>query len=136
MVFRNFSPKLQKLLKERGHVFTASPVLVSSDFESISKTKLAVETLKKIGLDAELKRCEKKKVRSGVGKRRGRKYRKKKGPAIIVSKDCNAVRACSKIPGIDICSTDELTTEILAPGSQAGRLLVITEDALKNMEKW
>ncbi|MCD6381974.1 MAG: 50S ribosomal protein L4, partial [Candidatus Aenigmarchaeota archaeon] len=78
------------LVKKRGHRYDGEvPIVLDDDFENLSKSKDVVELLKKIGLEKELERAKQKKIRSGKGKRRGRKYIKKKGPIIIVSKDCN-----------------------------------------------
>ena len=66
---------------------------------------------------------------------RGRKYKKKKGPLIIVSGNCPLLKAAKNIPGLDVSSSDELNIEMLAPGSQAGRLTVITKKALESLDK-
>jgi len=42
----------------------------------------------------------KKKIRSGAGTKRGRKYVKRKGPLLVVSKDCNLIKSAANIPGI------------------------------------
>lgn len=125
----------KQLLEKRGHVFSESPVIIADDFESLKKTKDVMNTLRKIGLENEMERCSEKKVRAGKGKRRGRRYKRKKGPAVIVSKECSALKACSRIPGVDVCKADGLSAEVLAPGAQAGRLLVITESALKELDR-
>jgi len=124
-----------ELLKLRGHFHTESPIILVDDFENVNKTKSVVELLMKIGLENDMERAQGKKVRAGRGKTRGRKYKRRKGIAIIVSKDCNAIKACAKMPGVDVCKTDDLKAEMLAPGAQAGRLLVITEAALKELDK-
>jgi len=51
-------------------------------------------------------------VRAGKGKARGRKYKKKKGPLIVVSKINSLSRAFTNIPGIDIVEVKSLNAEI------------------------
>jgi len=126
-----------KLVKERGHEIELKelPIVVIDSIEDLKKTSDVKSFLEKI-IKEELKRCSEKKVRSGRGKTRGRKYKKKKGPLMIVSRECPLIKAAKNIPGIDIVKTDELNVELLAPGSQAGRLTVFTKGALENLSKW
>jgi len=120
------------LLKIRGHSMEA-PIIFVDDFESIKNTKTVVGLLEKIAA-RELARAEKKKVRAGRGKMRGRRYTKKKGPLVIVSKMCPAVKASRNIPGVDATHVGILNAELLAPGTQAGRLIVTTKAALGAMQ--
>lgn len=129
------------LVKKRGHRYDGVvPIVVDEGFENLKKTREVTNALKKLGLEKELERTKQKKIRSGKGKRRGRKYRKKKGPIIIVSKECNLLKAAKNVPGVDVVTVDELkktmNVELLAPGAHPGRLLIITKpavEALKNI---
>jgi large subunit ribosomal protein L4e len=125
------------LMKKRGHTFTASlPLVIVDDFENMKKTKEVVSLLVKIGLVSELERVSApRKVRAGKGKMRGRKYRSKKGFLVIASKQCDALKACRNIRGADAVHPEELTAEHLAPGCQAGRLLIVTKSALAELQK-
>jgi len=122
-----------ELLKLRGHSFE-SPVIFVDEFENLKKTKEIKIILKKI-IPKELQRSEKKKVRPGKGKMRGRKYQKKKGPVIIFSKKCDAMKSAKSMPGIDVTDANNVNAELLAPGTQAGRLLITTKSALQCLEK-
>ncbi len=122
-----------ELLKLRGHV-SASPIIFIDEFENISQTKKITQLLTKVAKD-EMKRSEKKKVRAGRGKMRGRRYRKKKGPLVIVSKRCSAIKSLRNIPGVDAVLLTNLNAELLAPGTQAGRLIITTKSALNEMQK-
>ncbi len=129
-----------EIVKERGHVFEGSlPVIVENDFENFGKTRNVFIALEKMGLERELKRCAVKKVRAGKGKMRGRRYKKKKGPLIIASERCALLKAAENIEGVDACTVEEIFSsheiEMLAPGTAAGRLIVLTENALKNLKK-
>ena len=122
------------MIKARGHKFH-SPIVFESAFEALDKTskvKSALEVL----LKEEMKRCSVKKVRAGTGKTRGRKYRRKKGPVVLLPSNSPLVRFGRNIPGFDFVAVDNITVEHLAPGTQPGRLLVTTEGALSALEKW
>ncbi|MFC2143666.1 50S ribosomal protein L4 [Candidatus Aenigmatarchaeota archaeon] len=109
-------------------------VLMIDDFENVEKTKDMKTTLKSIIPD-DLKRSETKKVRAGKGKMRGRKYKRKKGPLVIVSKECNAIKSARNIPGIDVVVPSDIDMELLAPGGNAGRRIVMTKAALTKLSK-
>ena len=108
------------------------PLVVDDSFQSIKKTKDALSALESLGLTDELSRCAEKKIRGTKGKMRGRKYKGKKGPIIIVGDDLGIVKAGRNIPGVDILSVKELDVMSLAPGAHPGRLAVWTESALKS----
>ena len=117
------------------HKTEISPLIFDDSFEKISKTKEAVNALKNAGLSDELERCGKRKVRAGKGKMRGRKYKKKQGPLVIVSKNSGLVKASRNIPGVEVIVAKDANALVLAPGTHAGRLVVITEGALKELDK-
>lgn len=121
-----------ELVKKRGHKVKTSPIVFINEFENIKKTKDAYNLLKKFAKE-ELERCKKKKVRAGKGKRRGRKYRKKKGFLIIVSGKKPIIKAVRNLPGIDVITPEELTVELLAPGAHPGRALILSEASLKKL---
>lgn len=122
-----------QLLRARGHT-TDAPIIFVDGFEDIKQTKKVAGLLGKIAA-GELARAAKKKVRAGRGKMRGRKYKRKKGPLVIVSKDCPALRASRNIQGVDATHVGNLNAELLAPGAQAGRLIVTTKPALDGLRK-
>ena len=122
-----------ELLKIRGHSYS-QPIIFVDDFDNIKSTKAIYGLLEKIAA-AELKRAEEKKVRAGKGKMRGRRYSRKKGPLVILSKNCPAVKASRNIPGIDAISVPNINVELLAPGTQAGRLIITTKGALEKIQK-
>ncbi len=125
-----------EFVKQRGHKFEGEvPIVVSEEIENVKSTKQIVELLKKLNLEAELKRGKKKKVRAGKGKMRGRRYKKKKSILFIFSKDCPAMKAARNIAGADVAVVDELTVEQLAPGAHPGRLVVISLSALQKLEE-
>jgi len=126
---------IEAIVKKRGHKVTAVPTIIESTFEKVSKTKDVIDALSKIGLEAELERASQKKIRAGKGKMRGRKYKKKKGPLIVVSERCSLQRSALNIPGVDIINVKSLNAELLAPGCAPGRLTIWTDKAIERMAK-
>lgn len=64
---------------------------------------------------------KKKKVRSGKGKMRNRKYNKFQGPLFIYEK---SIRSLRNIPSLTICSINSLNLLKLAPGGHIGRFCI------------
>ncbi|MBS3105652.1 50S ribosomal protein L4 [Candidatus Woesearchaeota archaeon] len=127
---------MKDVVSERGHLIPSSyPFILDDKFELMNKTKEVIETFNRIGLENELERVKEKKIRAGKGKSRGRKYKKKKGPLIVVSKLDKLSRAVANIPGIDVVDVKSLNTELLAPGAKAGRLVLWTAAAVNILEK-
>ena len=115
--------------------FDKVPLIMEDKLESLNKTKEVIDIPKKVGLEKNLERAEKKKVRAGKGKVRGRKYRRKKGPLIIVSKSCPLSRSAKNIPGIDISTIKTINTELLAPVIVPGRITIYTKNAIESLRK-
>jgi len=126
----------KEVVEKRGHVAPNHyPFIIEESFEKITKTKDVVSALNALGLENELSRADNKTIRSGHGKFRGRKYKKSKGPLIVVSDKCSASKAAKNIPGVDIIPVKSLNAELLAPGCVPGRLTIWTEGAVKALEK-
>ena len=66
---------------------------------------------------------------------RGRKYKRKKGPLIVVSEICPLSNAAKNIPGVEVVEVSSVNAKLLAPGTIAGRLTIYTEGSLKKMDK-
>ncbi|MFH1592559.1 MAG: 50S ribosomal protein L4 [Candidatus Woesearchaeota archaeon] len=120
-----------EIVKLRGHKVEFLPLVVESKFEKLESTKEVKKVLVSLGLDKELERVGKKKIRAGKGKSRGRKYKTKKGPLIVTSKECELSKSARNISGLDVCKVNNLNAELLAPGAVPGRLTIYTEDSLK-----
>lgn len=121
------------IVKRRGHKFEFLPSIVESNIEALSKTKEVEKLLNSLKLEKELERAGVKKVRAGKGKRRNRKYKTKKGPLFVVSRECSLLKAAGNIAGVDACIVDKLNVNLLAPGGHPGRLTVYSEDAIKRL---
>jgi len=127
----------KELVKARGHKIDEIkhiPIVFVDDFQKLKKTKDVLKVLENFGLSKEIERCKEKKVRAGKGKMRGRRYKKKKGPLIIISKDEGVVKAARNIPGVDIALPNQLTVSMLAPGTHPGRLTLWTKSAIENFK--
>ncbi len=126
----------KEVVSRRGHKTPEIyPFAVESKIENVDRTKNVFSILKKLGLGNELARASEKKVRSGKGKMRGRKYKTKKGPLIIVSGNCKLVKAARNIPGVDVVEARKLNAELLAPGTSIGRLSIYTQGAIERIGK-
>jgi len=126
----------KKTVEERGHKAPANyPFILEDGIEKVSKTSELLKTLKTLGLENELKRGGKKKVRAGKGKMRGRKYKRSKGPLLVVSGKCEVFKSAKNIPGLDVVEVKRINSELLAPGTHPGRLTLYTKTAIQKIDK-
>ncbi|MEK6841565.1 MAG: 50S ribosomal protein L4 [Nanoarchaeota archaeon] len=103
------------------------PLVVDSKFLSL-KTKELVNSVKKIlGEKISEIALGSKKIRSGKGKRRGRRYKNSAGMLLVVGK---SEKAKAKI--FEVKNTHNLNVNDLAQGG-LGRLTVYTETAIKEL---
>lgn len=123
----------ERMLAIRSALAASKPIIFVDDFENIKNTKSVFALLEKI-MPQQLDRAAKRKVRAGRGKMRGRRYNKKKGPLVLLSKACPAIKATRNVPGIDAVSLNNINAELLAPGTHTGRTLIITKSALTAMK--
>ncbi len=127
---------LKDVVAERGHLTPNSyPFVLDEKFESLNKARQVLQSFEKLGLQEELQRVDDRKIRAGKGKSRGRKYKSKKGPLVVVSKNDKIIKAAANIPGLDIIEVRNLNTELLAPGGKLGRLTLWTSAAITTLEK-
>lgn len=127
---------IRNIVEKRGHVVPKEyPFVVESKIESIVQTKKVIESFSKLGLNGELKRVSEKKIRAGKGKVRGRRYRTKKGPLLVVSKECPLLKTAANIPGVEVVEVQNMNAELLAPGADMGRLTIFTEAAIDRLAK-
>jgi large subunit ribosomal protein L4e len=130
-------------ITQRGHLIDKVPqipLIIDDKVQTIKKTSKIYSILCNLGFEEELAKIKKKykKIRSGKGKRRGRKYKKAKSILIIIKEDFGIMRAARNIPGVDILEIRNLSINDLAPGGQAGRVSIWTKSAfneLKNFEE-
>jgi len=126
----------KELALKRGHKVEEVkqlPIIVEDKIQSINKTKELKELLEKIGLRGELERMEKKKIRAGKGKMRGRKYKRKIGPLIVITEDKGIGKAVKNLHGTHVCRVKNLSADYLAPGAVPGRLTIFTKSAIESL---
>merc|ERR1719235_378886 len=130
---------LPPLVMARGHRVddvSEFPLVVSDGAQSMQKTKQALEMLENLGCGTELTKVNaSKKLRSGKGKMRGRKYTMRRGPLIIYGEDSGISRAMRNLPGVEAASINRLNLLQLAPGGSFGRLCIWTEEAFKKLNQ-
>jgi large subunit ribosomal protein L4e len=123
----------------RGHRIgevSELPLVVSDGAEAVDKTKAALDMLKKLGCEEELKKVsDSKKVRSGKGKMRNRRYTMRRGPLVVYNEDNGIVRALRNIPGVETASVNSLNLLQVAPGGNFGRFIIWTEGAFKKLNE-
>ncbi|NJE07194.1 50S ribosomal protein L4 [Thermococcus sp. M39] len=127
------------LVRARGHIIDnvpQIPLIVEDELEKIGKTRETREIFKKLGIWDDIERAKKNtKVRAGKGKMRGRRYKKAKGPLIVVAKNEGILLGARNHPGVDVVLVDNLGVEMLAPGTHPGRLTVWTKGAIERLRE-
>ena len=125
------------LVLARGHAVMDAlniPIIVESQMESLSTTSAVVTALQHLGAWSDVQRAKDgKKVRAGKGKRRGRKYKRPKGPLLVINEDYGIMRGAANLPGLDVIRVAHLNVEVLAPGTMPGRFTIWTEPAVKTL---
>jgi large subunit ribosomal protein L4e len=106
---------------------TKLPIVVEDKILDL-KTKEIMNSIKKILKDFADVAVQKKKVRAGKGKMRGRKYKKSAGMLLVIGKEEER-----KIGGIEVKKADEIKTSDLA--SNGARLTVYTEKSIIDLEE-
>lgn len=124
----------QEYVKLRGHRFSTVPIIFEDHIESIIKSKDFYNLMIKIGLNEELSRLNEKSIRPGKGKNRGRRYMKKTGPLVVVSKQCPLMNASKNMEGFEFVTINNLNAYLLAPGGHAGRLIIWSKSAIEKLK--
>jgi large subunit ribosomal protein L4e len=126
------------LVIARGHAINGIPevpLVVADKVETLTKTKEAVEFLRRNRAYADVERVyATKRMRAGKGKMRNRRRIQKLGPLIIYAQDQGVVKAFRNIPGVDTICIDNLNLLKLAPGGHIGRFCIWTESAFKKLD--
>lgn len=128
---------LPALVMARGHRISQVaelPLVVSDSLQGVKKTKQAIDILAKLGLGEDITRVkETRRVRSGAGKARNRRYVTRKGPLVVYTEDNGLVHALRNVPGVDLCHVEKLSLLQTAPGGTFGRIIVWTESAAQKL---
>lgn len=128
-----------EIVKARGHnveEVKEIPLIVEDSLEDLEKTKEVAEAFQNLGVWKDVERAQQKKIRAGKGKMRGRKYKRKRGPLVIVGKsESKSLKSARNLPGVDVVCVHNLGAEHLAPGTHPGRLVVWTKSAITSLER-
>jgi large subunit ribosomal protein L4e len=123
----------------RGHKtedVVGFPLIVDDAIEGLTKASEVEDALTSLGVSADVTRVrDSRKVRAGKGKHRGRKMKQAIGPLFVVVDQKNMSNAASNIPGVEVTTVKNLNTEMLAPGTKAGRLTVWTSGAIAQLSE-
>lgn len=125
------------LVMARGHEVNDVPELpLVVDKLDIEKTKNLKSTLEKLGCTGDLNRVRKsRKIRTGRGKIRNRRYVLRKGPLIVYgNENKNVKQAGRNIAGVETCHVSRLNLLQLAPGGHLGRFVIWTKDAFQQLD--
>jgi len=129
---------LPALVMARGHRIdniAEVPLVVSDSIESITKTSAAVAFLKRVNAFQDIERVKSsRKLRTGKGKLRNRRYVQRRGPLIVYNADNGIVKAFRNIPGVELAQVSRLNLLSLAPGGHLGRFCVWGESAFKKLD--
>jgi large subunit ribosomal protein L4e len=109
------------------------PIVISDDVQALKKTKDVVALINGLGLSSYIEN-EGGRIKKGI--RRSAAQKRYKRAALFVVKDDNGIsKAARNIPGFDICRTDQLRVNLLAPGGRPGRLVIWSESAAKSLDQ-
>ena len=124
-------------VKGRGHKVKEGitlPVVVEDDIEAYSKAGDISLLLRSLGLEEDIIRAkEGTHIKAGKGKMRGRKYKTPRSVLFVVSPGSPLLLGARNIPGVSTATPKGLNTEVLAPGGDPGRLMVLSKKALTTL---
>src|SRR5881296_803282 len=119
-----------EIVRQRGHKFDEQrrlPLVVNDEVEKLSKSSQAKHFLSADAVwDDVLRVRRSKRIKSG---RRVHAV----GPLIVVGDDKTARKALRNFEGVNVIRADELSVEMLAPGTHPGRLTIWSESAVKKI---
>jgi large subunit ribosomal protein L4e len=126
------------LVMARGHKIDdvpEFPLVLSDNLNKIKTTKAAESSLKNVGAFADVeKSANSKKIRTGTGKARNRRYVQRKGPLVVYESSEGLDKAFRNLPGVDLCHVDNMNLLDLAPGGHIGRFIIWTKGAFERLD--
>jgi large subunit ribosomal protein L4e len=118
------------IVRKRGHKFDnerSLPLIVTDEVEKLSKSSDAKDFLASVGVWEDIVRVRKsKRIKAGHRVHAT-------GPLMVLGDDKTAKRALRNFEGMNVVSADDLSVEMLAPGTHPGRLTIWTESAVKKI---
>jgi len=129
---------IPSLVLARGHrieEIKEVPLVVGNGIESLTKTKEAVQLLKRVKAYKDVvKVSNSRKLRAGKGKLRNRRHRQRRGPLIVYNEDHGVVKAFRNVPGVELVNVRHLNLLQLAPGGHLGRFIVWSQGAFSLLD--
>ena len=120
-----------EIVRKRGHKFGSDkqlPLVVSDEVEKLSKSSEARSFLVSIGVWEDIVRVRKsKRIKAG-----GRRVHAV-GPLVVLGEGNTARTALRNFEGVNVVSANDLSVEMLAPGTHPGRLTIWSESAVKKL---
>jgi large subunit ribosomal protein L4e len=127
----------KEIVASRGHIVEDVrdfPLVVADDIQNLKKTSEVEEAFLKLGVWPDIYRVkESVKERAGKGKGRGRRIKHAVGPLLVIAEKESVAKAARNLPGVDVCSVNNLNAELLAPGTHPGRFTVWTKSAFEKL---
>lgn len=106
-------------------------VVIENQFEDIKLTKDVKKVMQTLKFDTE----GVKRKRAGKGKVRGRRFRFKKNPLVVLTKNCKVVKALANLPGYDSIDVKSINANLLSLAHDNPRDCIFTEGALDILNK-
>jgi len=127
------------VVMSKGHLIQEVPefpLVVSDKIQEYSRTKQAVQFLRKIKAWNDIEKVYKsKRFRAGKGKMRDRRRVQRLGPVVVYANDSGLTKAFRNIPGIETLNVEKLNLLRLAPGGHVGRFIIWTESAFRKLDE-
>ena len=119
------------IVRKRGHKFSSDkqlPLVVGDEVETISKSSEARSFLVSVGVWDDILRVRKSKRIKAAGRRVHAV-----GPLVVVRDGKTARTALRNFEGVKVVRANDLSVEVLAPGTHPGRLTIWSESAVKSL---
>jgi len=116
-----------KIIEKKYGSKINSGFVVDSSILKLS-TKDFLSFLKNVFGDSINRVLKRKKIRAGIGKMRGRKYKSNAGLLFVISSEENMKRK-----GVDVVKVSELMISDLSPNGEPGRITCYSENAIKEI---
>ena len=114
----------------------AYPVILDDSVEAIEKTSEFKSVLAAAGFSDEMERASIRKVRAGKGTMRGRTYKDKRGPLVIVSSfETPLLKAARNIKGFDVATPELLMVSDFGMSIAPGRAVIFTKAAMEEFKE-
>jgi len=112
------------------------PVVLDDSLETIEKTAEFRSFLETIGFGEEIERSSIRKVRAGKGTMRGRTYKDKRGPLVVVSNvEAPLLKAARNLKGFDVITPELLMVSDFGMSVYPGRAVIFTKPAMEEFKE-